>query len=492
MIPILVAILGLSIFHFAFLSEFGKHQEETQYSQTENFANNYLYFFINKISQCQTSIKNNYFIALDSEEGKSDCYYEARNNYERNQIGYYINYIIIEKETGNMYTNIKSSNYQETMQNMKNQKTYWNLIEGKIETNLTYLNEENIRYNYSFNYTKDAKEEEKTLKDYDIYSSFDEEKITGISSFIISNNAYNFMLQNRKIPIYMSIFSLLALLIIAIYLFWAIGYKKGKEGIALNTVDKIPYEIIGIISLWVLTLGLACGINLSSTSGFFILIIYGISYIVCYIACAILGITTIKRIKAKNFWKSFFSYKILKWLYRKIKKFTSEMKQKMPSSKKIFWYYWGYVAISIFLAAFIGSAIAIIALLLFWLWVFYKIRKQARYQEEIKQALEKIYQGENDIYINPQELEGTLKEMAIYIKAAKQRDEALDHVLLYGPPGLGKTTLAFVIANELGVNLKSTSGPAIEKAGDLVALLSDLDPGDVLFIDEIHSLAKPV
>ncbi|WEV50610.1 Holliday junction branch migration DNA helicase RuvB [Lactobacillus sp. ESL0731] len=84
------------------------------------------------------------------------------------------------------------------------------------------------------------------------------------------------------------------------------------------------------------------------------------------------------------------------------------------------------------------------------------------------------------------------KELAVYIKAAKQRDEALDHVLLYGPPGLGKTTLAFVIANELGVNLKSTSGPAIEKAGDLVALLTDLNPGDVLFIDEIHRLAKPI
>lgn len=103
-----------------------------------------------------------------------------------------------------------------------------------------------------------------------------------------------------------------------------------------------------------------------------------------------------------------------------------------------------------------------------------------------------------ELSLRPQTLDQYLgqkrvkKEMAVYIKAAKQRDEALDHVLLYGPPGLGKTTLALVIAHELGVNLKSTSGPAIEKAGDLVALLSDLDPGDVLFIDEIHRLSKPI
>lgn len=83
-------------------------------------------------------------------------------------------------------------------------------------------------------------------------------------------------------------------------------------------------------------------------------------------------------------------------------------------------------------------------------------------------------------------------ELEIYIKAARERDEALDHVLLYGPPGLGKTTLAMVIAHEMGVNIKTTSGPAIEKTGDLVALLSELQPGDVLFVDEIHRLPKVV
>lgn len=83
-------------------------------------------------------------------------------------------------------------------------------------------------------------------------------------------------------------------------------------------------------------------------------------------------------------------------------------------------------------------------------------------------------------------------ELGIYIQAAKQREESLDHVLLYGPPGLGKTTMAMVIANEMQVNVRTTSGPVIEKPGDLVAILNELEPGDVLFIDEIHRLPKIV
>lgn len=94
-----------------------------------------------------------------------------------------------------------------------------------------------------------------------------------------------------------------------------------------------------------------------------------------------------------------------------------------------------------------------------------------------------------DDYVGQERAKENLK---IYIEAAKQRGEALDHVLLYGPPGLGKTTLANIIANEMSVNIRITSGPAIEKKGDLAALLTNLQDGDVLFIDEIHRMPRDV
>ena len=105
---------------------------------------------------------------------------------------------------------------------------------------------------------------------------------------------------------------------------------------------------------------------------------------------------------------------------------------------------------------------------------------------------------ENEVSLRPKTLDDYIGQdklkdnLRVYIQAAKMRGEPIDHLLFYGPPGLGKTTLAGVIANEMGVNIRITSGPAIEKPGDLAALLTNLNPGDILFIDEIHRLNRVV
>ncbi len=110
-------------------------------------------------------------------------------------------------------------------------------------------------------------------------------------------------------------------------------------------------------------------------------------------------------------------------------------------------------------------------------------------KEEDKEIENSLRPSSFDEYIGQDKVVETLK---VYIEAAKERGEALDHVLLYGPPGLGKTTLSNIIATEMGTNIKITSGPSIEKPGDMAAILNDLKDGDILFIDEIHRLSRVV
>ena len=185
LIPILVLILGFSIFHICFLNEYGDITDATKYVDSEQFANQYFNEVLNKISQYRSieSGSPNNFIKIESENG--DYYYsdDRENSGIYTGIPDYINYIIVNKTTNIMYTNIKSENYEQEMNNMKNAKIYWNYIDGKIETSIEKINSENIKYNYSYFYRSSAylgdeyTDRSYVLDDYDIYTSYDNDKV---------------------------------------------------------------------------------------------------------------------------------------------------------------------------------------------------------------------------------------------------------------------------------------------------------------------------
>ncbi len=316
-----------------------------------------------------------------------------------------------------MYTNIKSENYEQEKQNMKSQKLYWDYVDGKVDTNINYLDSENIKYNYSFIYAMEKQTDTSySIIDYDIYTSCDLSSMEEYSAYGINETLYTYMLENRTQPIYAIIVSTIALIIIAIYLIWSIGHKEGEVGITLNSIDKIPYEILVFVCLMILSIALAVVVNMGGTINYVILLVGILGYLLCYAMCAVIGVTTIKRIKAKKFIKSFLIYKIGKFCFDKIQGWFRTINQNATENKRIFWYYLLFIIISIMLVSLFYTGIAIILLIGFWIWAYYQIKKYILEQEKIKNALKDIYEGKsNDVHLNESELKGALKEMAIYV-----------------------------------------------------------------------------
>lgn len=420
LIPILVAIIGLSIFHLAFLNEYGSVKEK-RYEKTEMFANDYLYFIVDQVSLCYQEKNNNnsYFMIVEDNNGNKYKYSNHNYGYSiHNGIGAYIDYIIIDKETNEIYTNIRINDYQKEIENIKDIGNFWNYIDGKIDTDINYINQDNIIYNSVYQYASSDGEGRyiinKNINGYDIYSRYNEDKVNQLTNFQLAKQIYNYALNNQQLPIYILPISSIALLVIVIYLLWAIGHEKGKDGISLNSIDNIPYEILLIFAFILITIFLTITIQFLNLANYILLILGIVFYIVCYLICAVVAVTTIKRIKARKFLKSLLIYSIFKWIKNKCKNIKEIIETKIDN-KKIFWYYCGYVLISIILAGFFYTGFAIIALIVFWIWTYYKIKQYIKKQENIKEALKDIYNGKNNVHVNEEELQGILKEMAIYV-----------------------------------------------------------------------------
>ena len=424
LIPILVLILAFSIFHVLFLNKYGN--ESKDFTKTEAFSTSYFRFILNQVSKAQyvsTKESSNY-LELEDENGK--IYYYDTTNYSNDYfkgIENYIKYIIIDNKTNIMYTNIRSNNYTEEIAKIKNNPTYWEYTNSNIDTNIEYINKDNIKYNYTYYYSnkevnkidENGDLEKRNLEDFNIYTYYDEKAANETIDMQGGREIWNFLIENKTLPIYALGISAILLIAIVFYLIYAIGHRDGKEEITLNSLDKMSYELITIICGMISLSFLAISIVALNMLNYITILFAFISYILAYIVASIWVVTTIKRIKAREFLRSFTTYKIIRWIYHKFKNLRATFRNKTPETKKIFWYYIVFIAISIILASLFYTGLAILLLIAFWIYSYFRIRKYVNKQAKIEEALKNIYEGKTDIYVDESELEGILKRMAIYI-----------------------------------------------------------------------------
>ena len=419
LIPILVIIAIGSVLHIVFLEEYNI-KDETKYEETLDFANRYLQNIVDKVNECkQATEEDNNFVKVENEQ--KDIYYvENKYIYAYNGgIEENIDYIIIDKLTGKVYTNIKSNDYEAEKSKIQNSEEHWNYISGKIETDIEKMNSEELIYSNKYRLLKQDNNseysKEKNIENFDVYSRFDINKTNSLTTYKIINLAANFGLEHKILPIVVLPLTTIALLIIAIYLIWAIGYNKNEE-VKLSFIDKVPYEILGFVGIWIIIIFTVIGAECINLAEYISIIGFFAAYIICYVVCAVIGISTIKRIKARKFLQGFLLYRILRYFFRKIKNIYNTLTNKKPETKRIFLCYVSFLVTTSILGIVFKDMISNILIIIFWIWTYYKIKKYVVAQEKIRQALQDIYEGKTDIQLDENELKGTLQEMSIYIK----------------------------------------------------------------------------
>ncbi len=419
LIPILVIIAIGSVLHIVFLEEYNI-KDETKYEETLDFANRYLQNIVDKVNECkQATEEDNNFVKVENEQ--KDIYYvENKYIYAYNGgIEENIDYIIIDKLTGKVYTNIKSNDYEAEKSKIQNSEEHWNYISGKIETDIEKMNSEELIYSNKYRLLKQDNNseysKEKNIENFDVYSRFDINKTNSLTTYKIINLAANFGLEHKILPIVVLPLTTIALLIIAIYLIWAIGYNKNEE-VKLSFIDKVPYEILGFVGIWIIIIFTVIGAECINLAEYISIIGFFAAYIICYVVCAVIGISTIKRIKARKFLQGFLLYRILRYFFRKMKNIYNTLTNKKPETKRIFLCYVSFLVTTSILGIVFKDMISNILIIIFWIWTYYKIKKYVVAQEKIRQALQDIYEGKTDIQLDENELKGTLQEMSIYIK----------------------------------------------------------------------------
>ena len=436
LIPIMIFVLAISIINVSITSQYGEMEGPEEYIETEEFGREYLLTLIYNVrdirrdksrmqinTESETASETSETAVETTEETPYDNYSEIEDesyeypvyyeviNYNNTMISQYINYIIIDKENGNMFTNIRSNNYPEEMNKLKSEKKNWSYQEGNITTNIDSINQESTKYMTSSTYSTD------NFEGYEVYSNIDPSTLNYSNSLYVQQTVYNMFKGHENLPVYLIPLSAISIIIMIVYLIWATGHEKGKEGIQLNSIDKISYEIISIVIM--LVIGMMMSFVVASIESQIpqriLMSVFLLCYLIGYACLAVWLSTTIRRLKAKQFIRSFLTYKVCRWIKVTLEKIFRKVTDKQNTNRKITIIYWGFVAISIILACFLWSGIGFLILIAFWIWAYYKLLQYNKKLQKINESLRNIYEGNPNVKLNEEELEGTLKIMAKYI-----------------------------------------------------------------------------
>ena len=335
LIPIMIFVLAISIIDVSITSQYGEMGGPEEYIETEEFGQEYLLtlvYNVRNITKGKTEEQANpniseeelhydYYNEIEDDSYEYPVYYQVIN-YNSTSISNYINYIIIDEENGNMFTNIRSSNYIEEINKLKNEKKNWTYEDENISTNINTINKESAKYIISPYYSID------NLQGYKIYSNIDPSSLSYSNSLYVQQAVYNIFKEHQNLPTYLIPISAISLIVMIVYLIWATGHEKGKEGIVLNSLDKISYEIITTVIIFIIGMMMSFAIASIETQipQKILMSVFLLCYLIGYACLAVLVSTTIRRLKAKQFIRSFLIYKICVWMKRTIKKIECMVK----------------------------------------------------------------------------------------------------------------------------------------------------------------------
>ncbi len=428
-LPIFLMVIVIDIIVIAYSIENPEVRESTDFYDTDMFISSYMSEVTRISMNVHDEIENGfvydeygYIIDEDGENiNDSTPIYvqdgEYRIYYQSNYIKKKFIYLVVDTKNKVAYTNIQqteqTNSINELKQNLISENKYWSITNNNIQTNIERLSKENIVYNQELQAIQNFSNDKEYFTAYDeTVKNWDSSNDIGINSAVYSQiqKLYGFSYTTLVVSIIIGFIEL-------IYLIYSVGHLKGKEGITLTWIDKIPLEILAVAYFFIFFMEVmimaSCVYILTVDVNLSLMLIIMSGYFTALNALYIAG-TLLKRIKSNTFITNTIFYRFFKWLGRKLTNFKNAIFTNLKLGRKIGIYFAGIILVSALLIG-VFREFGILLDIVFWIWCYYKIMKEVNKFKEIHDATEKIYKGDTNIKINESLYTGLLKELVMYI-----------------------------------------------------------------------------